>query len=198
MIKDLTKLADNLDQSGYKNAADSIDQIISTAVMGPSDQKIKQYQQQTSASAVHALLDLLGLIPIAGEGADLANAALYLSEGINPNNLLMAGLSVTSMVPSLGDVSKVIKYGSKMAPDVVKPIAKLVLDNQGVIQAAFAKLKDPKAIQTIKTYVPGGSLLVQYADRMWLAVREWFQRILNEKVKQEVVDTSGITQQPVA
>ena len=105
------------------------------ALMGPTTQTLKRYEQTTKPGreVLHTVLDLIGIIPVVGEGADILNAALYLSEGITQKNLLLAGLSIISVVPGLGDVAKIVKYGSALAPGTIKIIAKLVLDNQGKI-----------------------------------------------------------------
>lgn len=47
----------------------------------------------------HGVLDAAGLVPLIGEGADLANAAWLAAEG----DYLGAGLSIVSMVPIVGD-----------------------------------------------------------------------------------------------
>ncbi len=47
----------------------------------------------------HGALDVLGLVPVIGEGADLANAAWLAAEG----DYLGAGLSIIAMVPIVGD-----------------------------------------------------------------------------------------------
>lgn len=56
----------------------------------------------------HGALDVVGLVPLLGEAADLANAGWYAAEG----KYLDAGLSIVSMVPVVGDV---IGKGGKLA-----------------------------------------------------------------------------------
>lgn len=48
----------------------------------------------------HFALDLAGLIPGVGEFADAANAAWYVKQG----DYLMAGLSIISVIPVVGDI----------------------------------------------------------------------------------------------
>lgn len=186
MINKLTKLSDELDMLGLYSTANSVDNIIKKALMGPDPKKIEQMKQRTSLKQIHALLDLLGLIPVLGEGADLSNAALYLSQGITNYNLLMAGLSITSMVPTMGDVAKAVKYGSKLAPDMAANIASLILRNQGKIKAAFDRLKDANSAQYIVSYIKNGNLLTKYADQMWNAIKGWFHKILDDQAKQKI------------
>ena len=166
------------------------------SIMGPSPQKVKEYQQPQDTRPLHVLLDMLGLVPGAGEGADLANAALYLSEGINSTNLLLAGLSVTSMVPGLGDVSKIIKYGSNLAPQTTKEIARLILTHKDKIRFVFNKLKDNKVNAYLIKLIPQGGNLITYSDRMFEAMRKWAFDIVDSGIKSEVGKTIENKQSP--
>lgn len=56
----------------------------------------------------HTTLDILGLVPVVGEAADVTNAAWHAAEG----HYLDAGLSLISVVPLIGDV---IGKGGKLA-----------------------------------------------------------------------------------
>jgi len=202
LIPDLIKLSDELDQLGYITAANSVDGIISLALnYSQIEYKQPSKNRATGAqalSAVQTALDILGLVPVYGEVADFTNAVLYLSQGLNQNNLLLAGLSITSMVPTLGDVSKVLKYGSKLAPEVLKKIAQTLLSKQGAVRAVFTKMADPKNLSVVQSAIPNIELLVKNANRMFEAVRAWLHNIINYKAKQEVSDASGLTDQPSA
>lgn len=72
----------------------------------------------------HLALDLAGFIPVMGEAADFANAAMYVEEG----NYFFAALSLISMVPEIGDAigkgTKALAYIAKVAPDAAELIAK--------------------------------------------------------------------------
>lgn len=57
-------------------------------------------ETSTLAGVGHSVLDILGLVPVFGEGADLANAVWYAGEG----NYLDAGLSLISVIPVFGDL----------------------------------------------------------------------------------------------
>jgi len=154
------------------------------AIMGPTPQKIKQYQSGPGISSdlAHAILDIVGIVPVVGEFADLANAALYLSKGASFNNLLMAALSVASMVPGIGDLSKVIKYGSKITPDLAKRTADLILANRGAIEKAFSSLNSTKAAP-ILAKLPNGNLLKNNATKLWPALDGWAKGMSNYAVK---------------
>lgn len=74
----------------------------------------------------HGVLDLIGLVPVFGEPADVANAAWHAAEG----NYVDAGLSLISVIPVVGDAigkgGKLAKrFGGKLsgkALDVVKTL----------------------------------------------------------------------------
>lgn len=59
---------------------------------------------------IHVSLDVFGLIPVAGEVADLANGVLYTIEGDGIN----AALSYASAIPVVGYGSVATKYGLKI------------------------------------------------------------------------------------
>lgn len=63
----------------------------------------------------HVGLDVVGLIPGLGEGADLTNALWYLKQG----SYFSAAISLISMVPEIGDASKILKYVAK-SPNLVR------------------------------------------------------------------------------
>jgi len=70
------------------------------------ENEVKTLNEKTSAFNV--ALDLVGLIPGIGEGADLLNAADYARKG----DYLFAALSLVSMIPTVGDaVGKGTKVG---------------------------------------------------------------------------------------
>lgn len=71
----------------------------------------------TMSTIGHTALDLLGMVPVLGEPADLANAAWYAAEG----NHLDAGLSLISVIPVVGDV---VGKGGKLAKAMGGGLAK--------------------------------------------------------------------------
>ena len=60
---------------------------------------------------LHAVLDVAGMIPIVGNVADAANAAIYAAEGDFGN----AALSAAAMVPGLGQAATAGKLGARAA-----------------------------------------------------------------------------------
>jgi hypothetical protein len=72
---------------------------------------------------VHAALDVAGFVPGLGEIADGLNGLIYLAEG----NYLDASLSLISMIPVVGDLSKGAKWtvglGQELLDQAVKELA---------------------------------------------------------------------------
>lgn len=62
--------------------------------------EVRKQRNSRITSVGHFALDLIGLIPGAGEFADAANALWYAEEG----QYLMAGLSLISVIPEIGDL----------------------------------------------------------------------------------------------
>jgi len=90
----------------------------------------------------HLALDIAGLIPGFGEGADLANAALYVKQ----KEYFMAALSLLSMIPAAGDfVGKGAKVLTKFGDDAGKAskyLGKLIGDNMEGFKKILVRLKD--------------------------------------------------------
>ena len=73
-------------------------------------QAYRQAHQGISLSDLaHGALDVVGMIPVVGEVADLANAGLYLAEGDYTN----AALSAAAMIPIIGGAAIAAKYANK-------------------------------------------------------------------------------------
>ena len=131
------------------------------------------------ATAGHIGLDAAGLIPGIGEAADLANAAWHASKG----EYLMAGLSILSMIPVLGDIigkggkvagylAKAGKVGGAVSKGVVKAGPKIskaqkaIRANKETIDQVLDKATEsekvgpyiPKIKQAIDTFVGGGDV----------------------------------------
>ena len=108
--------------------------------------------------ALNVALDLAGLVPGVGEFADAANAALYAKEG----KWLLAGLSLISIIPAIGDaigkggkiatwasknLPKTTKYISKYGPELVK-MAQLIKDQAPAIKAIFAAVSENEKVKS--------------------------------------------------
>ena len=90
----------------------------------------------------HLALDVAGLVPGFGEGADLANAGLYIKKG----EYFMAALSLLSMIPAVGDVvGKGGKFLTKFGDDAGKAskyLGGLLKKYMPQIQKLLKTLKD--------------------------------------------------------
>ncbi len=64
-----------------------------------------------AVGAGHGVLDAIGLVPVAGDVADAANALWYLGEGDGTN----AGLSAAGLVPVLGEMVILEKFTRRIA-----------------------------------------------------------------------------------
>ncbi|MGP3634421.1 golvesin C-terminal-like domain-containing protein [Streptomyces sp. 24-1644] len=132
----------------------------------------------------HAALDVVGLIPVVGEVADVANGLWYLAEG----NYVDAALSMTSAIPLVGYGASAVKAGRYAAKGVdaldTANDARKASDNAGdVVDAATPpKPKDttpdnptPKAETTapsckVNSFVPGTKVVM--ADGSHKAIEE--------------------------
>lgn len=114
------------------------------------------------SSIGHTTLDILGLVPVFGEAADVANAAWYAGEG----NYLDAGLSLISVVPVFGDL---IGKGGKLAN-------------------RFGGKLSGKALDTLKTMDFGEMLgkfskhpkLGPHVDKIAKALDDWRKSLLDK------------------
>ena len=87
---------------------------------------------------VHGALDIAGLVPGLGEIADGANALIYLAEG----RFIEAGISAVAMIPILGDVGKVGKWGVKAGKELLEEGAeRLVKEGAETLVGASSSLK---------------------------------------------------------
>jgi WXG100 family type VII secretion target len=82
---------------------------------------------------IHGFLDVAGFIPGFGEIADGANAIIYLGEG----RYLEAGISAAAMVPIVGDLGKVGKWGVRGSREIVETIAE-----RGLREAPIVRIMD--------------------------------------------------------
>ena len=110
----------------------------------------------------HGALDVGGLVPGFGEGADLANAAWYAAEG----NYLDAGLSIISMVPIVGDI---IGKGGKLAKKAGGKLAGPALD-------ALKKMDFKKMLEPLAKHPKIGP----HVDKIAEALEKWRKDLVGE------------------
>lgn len=93
------------------------------------------------SEGLHGVLDVVGMIPVIGEVADAANAAIYLAQGDYAN----AAMSAASMIPLAGNVvgaAKLAKTGMKLT-DRLGGVAALGKKAIGKLDDAFETVKGP-------------------------------------------------------
>ena len=110
MLKELIKLANELDQRNLLKEADALDELIIRGSFDFNDgmdhdelvehQTKHQNERGDFRESTHHILAALGLIPVFGEPFDLVNAALYLGR----NKPVEAILSLISVFPGWGDL----------------------------------------------------------------------------------------------
>lgn len=93
----------------------------------------------------HAALDVVGLVPVVGEVADVANGIWYAAEG----NYVDAALSMSSAIPFVGYAASAVKAGkyAKKGLDAVDTAndARKAAENAGDAAAATRKAETPDA-----------------------------------------------------
>ena len=88
------------------------------------------YGHQGYLSAVHAVLDIAGMIPCIGEFADGANAVMYTIQGDFSN----AGISAAAMIPVFGNFAT----GGKLAAKSIEIANKLGIKNGKIVTSSDA------------------------------------------------------------
>jgi hypothetical protein len=117
----------------FENTSSWMDENIYQPIIQPVVNDIDRYiyqplVQQTSAwwdkygEWVHGSLDAVGYIPGLGEIADGVNGLIYLGEG----NYIEASIAAVAMIPILGDLGKVGKWGVKLGTEVLEEAAEKV------------------------------------------------------------------------
>jgi hypothetical protein len=95
---------------------------------------MSEWNQPTGAQvieAVHLALDVAGIVPVVGDGADVINAAIYLAEGDISN----AGISVAAAVPFVGAAATAGKWASR-AGSAITGVGKYADDSIAARSAA--------------------------------------------------------------
>jgi hypothetical protein len=91
------------------------------------DKDLKYLTEINLEDIGHLALDIAGLVPGIGEAADLTNALWYSKKG----QYLMAGFSIVSMIPGIGDLfgkggkglALLAKGGGKLGPKAAKHLS---------------------------------------------------------------------------
>jgi RHS repeat-associated protein len=98
---------------------------------------------------LHGALDVIGMVPLIGEPADLLNAGIYAAEG----DIVNAGLSAASAIPLAGNVIGAGKLALKYGDDVVGFAASHV-DEAASIGAKQADEVTSCAVKSLNSFSP--------------------------------------------
>lgn len=88
----------------------------SSAPTPKPEAKEEGWWKSWGSAVTHGVLDVVGLIPVAGEAANLIGAGIYLLEG----DKVSAALDLAAAWPAGGQAATAAKYGVKGAEKVVK------------------------------------------------------------------------------
>lgn len=171
-MKKLRLLSLQLQEAGFKSEAKQI------TLLGKQAQYYQQNQNKINPAAIGVIQKSLGLRPNPKSAEYLSKAVTYLSAGITPQNLLLAGLTISSLIPGGEGLTSIINRTS--SPAKTKEIANAIFQQRGKIKAVFDRLKNPKIANYISRALPYGQNLVKYADRMFTAIQDWIQVILTQ------------------
>lgn len=178
-INKLISLASFLDSADLEAEAFVVDTLIKESAQPASQVKAPPIEP------LRIIIKALGLTMGNKQGVELVHAALYLAEGVNNKSLLLAGLSITSLVPGLQDVSKLLTAGANLDQGAAQELGKLILDHKDVIKVSFLALKNPAAANSIRRYILHGKYLPDYSDRMFETVRSWALKTINTSPKED-------------
>jgi hypothetical protein len=166
--KKLISLADYLDECDLENEAGVVDAMIEKlAQQAPQGQETFVNQM----NPIVRILRFIGLDPGPNNGVDFVNSALYLGEGVNKRNLLLSALSVTSLVPELRDVMKIVD-GTADETETYE-LSKKILEKKELIRSIFSRLKNERVARAVSKFVLKGDLLLKYADMAFETMRKW-------------------------
>lgn len=136
-----------------------------------TDSKKKPEEEETSqetsepgmlSTVGHLALDVLGLVPVIGEPADLLNAAWYAKEGDYTN----AALSAASAVPVAGYAATATKFGLKGADAAMTASKAANAADTAVGAARVADTATDAAKAAPAINAQGRAMAKQYADQL--------------------------------
>lgn len=151
------------------------------AIINRAEKRTKLFSDPKYEKNIQTLLKELGLSSNYNieDAVNLLTASAYLKEGITDNNLLLAGLAIAALIPTLEDLKPISQSATLTADSpLLLPTAQLINKNQGLIKSTLDKFKNPKLSPYIKYYIPDGELLIQYSDRIWLALQDWSTKVM--------------------
>lgn len=179
MKYDLIKLSKYLNSINFKKEAMEIYTLTKLAIPSHSEQEMKLFQSPKYQKYLMNLLRAIGLKSEIKSAIYLINSGAYLKEGITERNLILSAITVAALIPGLESLEEILK-NPNMPLEKSKPLANLILQNQGKIQNIFKRFKQNKFIPHLTKNVTNGIFLVEYCDRMWNSLRNWTFLILSK------------------
>ncbi|WP_375447099.1 type VI secretion system tube protein TssD [uncultured Fibrella sp.] len=133
----------------------------------PSNEKAAREEEPSAfMEGLHGVLDVVGMIPVIGEVADLANAAIYTSEGRYGE----AALSAASAIPLAGNIVGAAKFGRRALKvadklgDASKLVGKGVNKAEKTLDAVKGPLKKNRTTCGDPVDVATGEVLADSVD----------------------------------
>lgn len=144
---------------------------LSSIIAEEHDMMIREKETGAVSKTVHTALDLIGLVPVYGEWADIANAAIHAKEG----NYLLAALSAISVIPVVGDAigkgGKTVVKLRRLFPKVMKGVEKYGPEAAKGVRAMRSSIrKNKKAIDKFLDILQEDGHLSDYLDGIRKAI----------------------------
>jgi hypothetical protein len=103
----------------------------------PAGKEEKGWWGSWGSAVTHGVLDVVGMIPVVGEPANLIGAGIYALEG----DYISAGMDLAAMWPAGGQAATAAKYGRKVGTEVLQQVEKKADD----VAEAVVKRSDDAA-----------------------------------------------------
>jgi hypothetical protein len=155
IASDLSWLNQTIYQPFLQPIVADINQYIYQPLIKPLQDEATAWWKETwekYGEWVHGALDTVGFIPAFGDACDAINGLIYLAEG----RYLEASLSAMAIIPLVGDLGKLGKWGAKLGMEVVEEVGEKVLKEIG--EEIAEEVLEVAAEKTIKQV---GEVLVE-------------------------------------
>jgi hypothetical protein len=100
----------------------------------------KGWWKSWGSDVTHGILDVVGMIPVVGEPANLIGAGIYAAEG----DLISAGMDLAAMWPAGGQAATVAKYGKKAGGAVLDQVERQAAKE---LEQRLAKEAEQRAVR---------------------------------------------------
>ncbi|HSX62443.1 MAG TPA: hypothetical protein VLF18_19840 [Tahibacter sp.] len=118
----------------------------------PEGQEEKGWWKSWGSAVTHGVLDVVGMIPVVGEPANLIGAGIYALEG----DYVSAAMDLAAMIPTGGQAATAAKYGRKVGNEVVEQAAKKTDDAAEVVAKQSDEAAEAAAKQSDEAAAAAG------------------------------------------